>query len=203
MGWRHRDILIRWIASGALNEDLSGIRILNIGPWTGGESILLSSLGAEVDVVEEVSSYRRVVRYLSRMFDLKIEVIGTSIFRLPPTEEGPYDFVYASGVVTHLTDPIIGLRIMYNHLRVGGKCLIETQTSYRDDGQDEFWGPSRPGWVWFNMSRSSLLEMLTAVGFERVNIVDFDDNRRLQLVATKQRIRPMRHHMGASHPAFV
>ena len=55
MGDRHLVLLARYMDDfGAFPRDLSGKRVLDIGCWSGGTSLLFSALGAEVVAVEEV-----------------------------------------------------------------------------------------------------------------------------------------------------
>ena len=40
--------------------------------------------------------------------------------------EKKYDVAYFPGVIYHLSDPVLGLRRLYNGLSDGGACLVET-----------------------------------------------------------------------------
>lgn len=202
MGWRHRDILIRWLENDILPLDLSGHRILDIGPWTGGESCLLAAMGASVYVFEESPENREAIETLARQFQLPIEIRGQSLYELAETESGNYDYVYLSGILAHVSDPVAALRICFNQLKDGGRCLIETSTSYASDGQSEFWGKRRQGRIWWNPSREALLELLHNAGFDQTRIIDFDSNKRIQLSATRTRWSPMELRMGISHPGI-
>ncbi|MBI2067045.1 MAG: radical SAM protein [Deltaproteobacteria bacterium] len=199
LGRRDLNILKSWIRSGEISLNLSGLNILDIGPGLGKEPLLLAKLGACVDVCEESSLYRETLRYLANQFDLKISLKGASIYDLKEAMEGKYDVVYFCGVLSHLSDMIVALRITYNCLKDGGKCLLETQTSYLQTGADEFVGDSRDGFVWNNPSRLTLLELLRTVGYEDIRVIDFDKNRRLQLSATRHRPNPLPFRVGLSH----
>lgn len=203
MANRHKNILYNWIKSGSLPSSLKGMKILDIGPWTGGETFFLSALGAQVDVVEESDIYKDAITYVANQFSLNIRNIGSSLYDL--TLEGndsQYDAVYMSGIVSHLSDPIVGLRTVFNQLKNGGVCLLETQTSYAYDGRDEYWGVDRPGWIWFNLSRDTLLQMLYDVGFRDLEIVDFSENRRIQIVARRNEWFPLGMRMGLSYSSI-
>ncbi len=200
MGWRHQNIIRRWIEYGALPANLDGMQVLDVEPWTGGSSVLLAALGAQVDVVEESNEYREAIEYLAKTFFLPIKVIGPSIFGLSNEESRQYDYIQMCGTLSHLSDPLVALRTAFNHLKDGGRCLIETQTSYAENGEDEFWGPGRLGWVWLNPSRLTLLDLLKAAGFQKTVIVDFDSNRRLQLFGQRDCWTPMISRKGLSVP---
>lgn len=196
MGNRHLDILERFIASGELPPRLEGYRVLDIGCWTGGEAHLMAALGAHVDVVEEHPTYLEATLHVAQALELRVFSAGHSAYEIGHGYTGVYDIVYLSGVISHVSDPITLLRIAFNSLKLDGACLLETQTSYAADGRDEFWGYGRPGWVWWNLSRPTLLEMLYQCGFSKVSIIDFGKNRRLQLSARKGINSPMQMRMG-------
>jgi len=185
MKWRHITILRRFLEYGTIPTNLADVCILDIGAWTGGEALLLAALGARVDVYEESPIYRETIEYLADQFRLPVRVAGSSMYVLAQRESLNYDYVYLTGILSHLSDIVVALRIAFNHLANGGLALIETQTSYSPTGEDEFWGPSREGWVWFNPSRLTILEALKTVGFRNVRIVDFGANRRFQLSAQR------------------
>ena len=46
-------------------EKLGGMRVLDIGAWTGGISLLLAAMGAKVVALEEVVKYSNTVNYLA------------------------------------------------------------------------------------------------------------------------------------------
>ncbi len=198
MGTRHIDVLRGFLSNGVLQIDLSGQRILDIGPWTGGEALLLAALGAVVDFAEEHPDYRDVTVHMAESLGLPVRCVGDSLYNLKHCPPAGYDVVYLSGIITHLSDPVIGLRIAFDRLKKGGICLIETQSSYSPDGKDEFWGGSRPGWVWWNLSRVTILEILRNVGFEAVEIVGFGKDRRIQICARKQNQNLLGMQMGLS-----
>lgn len=198
MGWRHIEILRSFLRAGALPLRLHGLRILDIGPWTGGEALLLAALGAHVEVLEESSLYRETIEHLAASLDLDVIIRGASLYELERSNDLEFDAVYLSGILSHLTDPIVGLRLVYGALKEGGVICLETQTSYAADGRDEFWGPERPGWIWWNMSRGTLLSVVAAAGFTDAEILGFAPNRRIQLAARRQGSRPLAMRMGVS-----
>jgi 2-polyprenyl-3-methyl-5-hydroxy-6-metoxy-1,4-benzoquinol methylase len=184
MGWRHLWNLEVWLSSGALPSELSSNRILVIGPWTGGDAAALASLGASVDVCEEVDAYRSAIAHLCAALRLPLGVVKGSLYELA-TERNAYDIVYCCGVLSHVSDPLVALRIAFNQLRVGGKLLLETSTSYSATGNDEFFGSNRNGWIWHNLSRLTVLEMLRTVGFDGIELVHCDSQSRVHLIAQK------------------
>jgi 2-polyprenyl-3-methyl-5-hydroxy-6-metoxy-1,4-benzoquinol methylase len=180
MGDRHVNILAAFMVEHSLtSEDLRGSRILDIGCWTGGTSLLLAALGAEVLAIEEVRKYADCVRYLKHAFDIgNLTVESRSLYSLDADEfQDRFDFVLYSGVLYHVTDPVLSLRIVFNSLKDGGRCLLETYAGDRKGSYCEYRGAgetsSRPkrgkprwGWNWFVPSLEATGRMMTDVGFE-------------------------------------
>ena len=170
--------------------DLTGKRILDIGVWTGGSSLLLCALGAEVVAIEEVKKYADAVDLLKLAFDIKkLTVFNKSLYDLnDPQFFDQFDYVLFAGVLYHVTDPVIALRIVFNCLKDGGMCLIE---SFATRGRGTFWayhGPnvfgegrkedlSRSGWNWFVPTREALQRVMIDVGFEIVRLDNVQNQR--------------------------
>jgi 2-polyprenyl-3-methyl-5-hydroxy-6-metoxy-1,4-benzoquinol methylase len=165
----------------ALPRDLHGTRVLDIGCWTGGTSLLLAAMGAEVNAIEEVRKYVAAVRYLKHAFDIRrLEVRHQSLYDLTaPDVQDVFDFALFAGVIYHVTDPVLALRHVFNSLRDGGVCLLETMGCSSDQTILEYHGPStitggtaedrnRRGWNWFVPSASAVSRMMQDVGFTDV-----------------------------------
>jgi len=158
--------------------DLSGQRVLDVGCWTGGTSLLLCAMGAEVVAIEEVRKYADAVRYLKKAFGLdRLQVEAMSLFDIPTfADRERFDYVLYAGVLSHVTDPILSFRILFNAMKDGGKCLVETATVKSRDSILTYGGPTavksgsasemnRSGWNWFLPSPSTLKQMMLDVGF--------------------------------------
>ena len=96
-----------------------------------------------------------------------------------PEFQDSFDFVLFAGVLYHVSDPIIALRILFNCLKDGGKILLETAAINSNETILSYQGPtivfggskkdlSRSGWNWFVPSPITLRKMMSDVGF--VNI---------------------------------
>ena len=177
-----RDRHIRIVAdfidrTGAIGLDLSGLRVLDVGCWTGGMSLLLAAMGAEVTAVEEVQKYANATEFLATSFGLTLRVIGSSLYDLGLKPD--FDIVIISGVLYHVSDPILALRIMFNCTKDGGVCLIETEVDPSDKPVARYAGPSRArgnaedrtrqGWNWWVPSVPAFQQMLMDVGFLTVH----------------------------------
>ncbi|HEX9659117.1 MAG TPA: DUF1698 domain-containing protein, partial [Rhodothermales bacterium] len=113
----------------ALPSRLDGLRILDIGCWTGGTSLLLCAMGAaEVVAIDEVKKYVECLQFLKKSFAIdNLEPRHLSLYDLvDPAFQDRFDLVLFAGVLYHVTDPIVALRITFNCLRDGGQCLVET-----------------------------------------------------------------------------
>ena len=112
----------------ALPRDLSGKRVLDIGCWTGGTSLILAQMGASVVAIEEVRKYVDCLEYLRDSFGVSnLEPRNLSLYDLTGDEfQDAFDIVLFGGVLYHLSDPVLGARITFDALRDQGICLLET-----------------------------------------------------------------------------
>jgi 2-polyprenyl-3-methyl-5-hydroxy-6-metoxy-1,4-benzoquinol methylase len=184
MGDRHISLLATYIDRfGALPRDLGGKRILDIGCWTGGTSLLLAAMGADVIAVEEVKKYTDCLQYLTQAFDIPgLEARNLSLYQCVGQDfDDRFDYVLFAGVVYHVTDPVLAFRITFNDLVDGGMCLAETASNSSRRRVVMYEGPgqvlggsinerNRSGWNWFVPSARALHGMMEDVGFTEVRI---------------------------------
>jgi SAM-dependent methyltransferase len=165
---------------GTPSRSLSGLRVLDIGCWTGGTSLLLAAMGAEVFAIEEVRKYADCVNYMKNAFGLEsLTVENRSLYSL--AEEKFYDrfdIALYSGVLYHVTDPVLSLRIVFNSLKDGGTCLLETMATEGKGSFCDYYGAFdtlkrsaadggvRSGWNWFVPSLEAVTRLMTDVGFD-------------------------------------
>lgn len=167
----------------SIPRSFEGRSVLDIGCWTGGTALLLRAMGAKVHAIEEVRKYADCVRFLQECFAVEgLRVEHASLFELDRADVyDRFDIVHYAGVVYHVTDPVLSLRIVYNCLNDGGLCLVETYCDPDPRGVLRFEGPSviafgeerlrnRGGWNWFVPSPSALRSMMAAVGFEEIEL---------------------------------
>lgn len=181
MGDRHVEILATFMSLyGLLPQNLKGMTVLDIGSWTGGMGLLLAGMGARVLGIEEVRKYAESLRYLKHAFAIdNLDVESRSLYSLAhPQYENRFDIVVYSGVLYHVTDPVVSLRILFNCLKDGGICLLETAATdsresicvYGGRRPSETRDASKPftllgGWDWFVPSLAAIENMLMDVGF--------------------------------------
>ncbi|MEL7092738.1 MAG: DUF1698 domain-containing protein [Pseudomonadota bacterium] len=181
MSDRHITLMAEFIESFGLPPDhFSNKDILDVGCWTGGTSLLLNALGAKrVQALEEVRKYANAANSLfSDVYGLSdVSCANISLYQF---EAGTYDHVYFPGVVYHLSDPVLGLRRLYNRLRDGGDILVESQGIVGDglhcrfDSNRALSGDvkdlNRGGWNWFSPTAACLGAWMETAGFEDVQV---------------------------------
>jgi len=179
MGDRHIHILATFATIyGIPPLDLRGKTILDIGCWTGGTSLLLAAMGAEVYAIEEVRKYADCVSYLKEAFGVgNLTVENMSLYSLDQPEFfDRFDMVFYFGVLYHVSDPILSLRIVFNCLKDDGMCFLETMAAEKKGSYCDYlganetlnhpkYGKNRGGWNWFIPSLEALSRMMADVGF--------------------------------------
>jgi 2-polyprenyl-3-methyl-5-hydroxy-6-metoxy-1,4-benzoquinol methylase len=171
MGTRHIWLLSRLMdCFNALPQNLTGKRVLDVGCWTGGISLLLTKMGAEVVAIDEVKKYVDCVNFLAESFGLSnLSAQPLSLYELDKPEFfEAFDHVIFLGVIYHVSDPVIALRHLYNCLKVGGTLHLETMGLDSDQPVCRYEGPSikrgKSGWNWFVPAPPVIRKMLSDVG---------------------------------------
>lgn len=215
MGNRHIVILSAFVTQyNVMGFDLSGKKVLDIGCWTGGTSLLLAALGADVFAIEEVRKYADTVKFIKKAFNIpNLQISSRSLYSLD-TEKffDQFDYVLYSGVLYHVTDPILSLRIVFNALKDGGVCLLETMAIDRNISSCDYHGAQhtlnqvtegklpRVGWNWFIPSILAIERMMEDVGFKVVNANLHKDNRALAVGIRNKHVDMLR--AGLSKPSI-
>jgi len=193
-GWsadRHIDIPAHFVDTFGLPRDLTGKRVLDIGATTGGMSLMLCAMGAtEVVALEEVVKYAETVNYLARSFgiDTRLKCYPRSLFDMLPMFADYFDIVIYSGVVYHVSDPLLSLRLIFAALKDGGQLFMESYAYDSPDCLCRYEGPNtfhrgtqeelnRSGWNYFAPSPSCLEAWCRDVGFQNVTIGPYTDTR--------------------------
>lgn len=186
MGDRHIGVMSHFIKNDALAFDLDGKKVMEIGAWTGGMSMILAAMGASVTTIEEVRKYADCINFLSESFNLDVVAYGQSLYRIEELHlQSLQDVVLMSGVLYHVTDMVMALRVCFDQLKIGGRCLIES--SIVENGIT-YSGPrvvtsgskdkrNRTGWCWFTPSTAAIKAMMEDVGFSNVRVKPTGDGR--------------------------
>jgi SAM-dependent methyltransferase len=132
MGDRHLSLMAQFLEGFGLGADhFAGRRVLDVGCWTGGTTRSLKMMGAAgITALEEVRKYADAARVLTGDIYGHADVICRPA-SLYDFEDGQFDRVYMPGVVYHLSDPVLGLRRLYNRLVDGGDILVDPRPTGR------------------------------------------------------------------------
>eukprot|EP00435_Cladocopium_sp_Y103_P074404 s88_g48.t1 len=180
-----------WVVGYGLPMDtFSGAKILDIGSWTGSTTYALASLGASHIVsVEEAVKYSLFTQYVSDSYQLPVQTISRSLYELEVQEmQEAFDIVYFPGVLYHLSDPMMALRILYNRLKVGGIIIVETMIPmpFAELAYDRITGT---GNNYFTCGPKVLGEWLEDVGFTSIVVGQL---RRTEAIARKEKRESMK-----------
>ena len=186
MGDRHLNMLAQFSVMYDLPEMYFKDKdIIDVGCWTGGTTLLLKMLGAgHVLALEEVQKYANTARrLLEDVYDQKgITCDGTNLYDLQTDKK--YDIVYFPGVIYHLSDPVLGLRRLFNALKDGGVIFVESAGINAKGSVCSFFGNrvghesakaesaeqlNRGGWNWFLPSPLCLERWMSEAGFDDVD----------------------------------
>jgi len=183
MGDRHIEVLANFMTLFPIGaEDFKDKDVFDIGCWTGGTTLLLAALQSRVFAIEEVKKYADMTTYLCRAFGLedRVSVRAASLYTCIGTEyHNRFDIVYCPGVIYHVSDPVLALRILFNSLNDGGIILLESAGINVPEPLCRFEGSriygygtrdrlDRSGWNWFLPSPSALSRMMQEAGFEDI-----------------------------------
>jgi SAM-dependent methyltransferase len=194
MGDRHINLLANFIALFPISiEDFKDKHVFDIGCWTGGTTLLLATLAKNVFAIEEVRKYSEMASYLAKSFGIndRVSVKPLSIYECNSEEfYDLFDIVYFPGVIYHLSDPLLALRILFNSLKIGGFILVESAGINTEEPFCQFDGSliyqcgtkeklTRGGWNWFLPSPSALYRMMKESGFDDIQTRWHDGTKRV------------------------
>jgi tRNA (mo5U34)-methyltransferase len=155
--------------------DLTGKRVLDIGPWDGWFSFEAERRGAQVISIDrqEQPTYLAMHRRLRSGCDYRT----LDLYELPAAGLGRFDIVFCLGVLYHLKHPVLGLEIVASLAKevaivetfiVEGEPEIPRMEFYETDelnGQMDNWvGPTA----------NCVLAMCRTAGFARVEVIGKD-----------------------------
>ena len=201
MDTRHREITAEALHLGMLPPDLKGKQVLDVGCWSGGDLLVLAGLGAEVTAMEEHPVAARASRRLLDLLGLDAPVIEASLYADRQDWAGRFDYAYCSGVIYHVTDPLLLLRILFAYLKPGGEVFLETKATTGEGSVCGYSGTLEKGWNWYAPNETALGRWLVDAGFDANSVrVHRRANGRLLAYGRKTEARALRETAGFSRP---
>lgn len=194
---RHIEIISSFIDDFGLPINLENKNILDIGVWTGGTSLLLAAMGAKVYAIEEVIQYSEMVNFLSKSFGYEdvLRCYSSGLYEFLPMFADFFDYVIYSGVIYHVSDPLLSLREIFTALKDNGTVFLETYGIDDERSVCVYEGPgihssgnakdlNRGGWNYFIPSPLCLERWCQDAGYQHVKIGRYL-NRRIRGAATR------------------
>lgn len=201
MGKRHIEIASEAVSRGMLPSILTGKKVLDIGCWSGGDLLILAGLGGDVTAIEEHPLSGASARRLCELVGCPATVYEMSLYQEKSEWKQQFDIIYCSGVIYHVTDPILFLRICFAYLKVGGQLILETKSYDVENSSCSYSGSLEKGWNWFAPSQEALGRWLVDVGFQIEDIMLYQRPiGRLMSCAQKRALAPLVETAGFSRP---
>lgn len=163
---------------GWMPTDLTGLRVADVGSYTGGIAAIFASRGADLVAIDELASHTAQCDLLADVFGLdNLSTVTDSLYNLEQHfEPGSFDIVFSGGVLYHLSDMLVGLMIARRLLKPGGTLVIETNAvenmneSYANFAR--FFGGS-----WWQPTGLAVADMLEFSGYGDVDVRFYQPGR--------------------------
>ena len=115
------------LAQIGLPEDLSGMRVLDIGARDGFFTFEAERRGAsEVLALDNESPERTGFAIAAELVGSRATYVTENVYSLDPERYGSFDLVLFLGVIYHLRHPLLALDRIYDVCAPGGLLLLET-----------------------------------------------------------------------------
>ena len=201
MSTRHIEITAEALELGMLGPDLRGKEVLDVGCWSGGDLLVLAGLGSQVTAIEEHPVAARAARRMVELLGVQASVLQTSVYSDRREWSGRFDYVYCSGVIYHVTDPLLLLRILFAYLKPGGDVYLETKAVSGEGSLCGYSGTMEKGWNWYAPNEDALGRWLVDAGFDAPSVrIHRRGNGRLLASGHKSEVRGLRETAGFSRP---
>ncbi len=201
MGPRHIEITTEALRLGMMPPSLKGKKVLDVGCWSGGDLLILAGLGGQVTAIEEHPIAAKAARHLLELIGVDAQVLETSLYADKQAWAQQFDYAYCSGVIYHVTDPLLLLRILFAYLKPGGSVFIETKGVTGEGSICSYSGTLEKGWNWYAPNETALGRWLVDAGFDTRSVrVYRRENGRLLASGQKTENRTLRETAGFSRP---
>jgi tRNA (mo5U34)-methyltransferase len=179
----------RYVPHYGLPDDMTGMRVLDVGTWDGFWAFLMEERGADVvalDLDDEADldwpprlrpdTYPEEPRgagfaIAKQRRGSSVERVSRSIYHATPDELGTFDLVFCGSVLMHLRDQFLALERIAGLCGEGGSMICATEYHRRAGlapfSASVFCGDHNP-WVFWMPSLKTWKRMIWAAGFERV-----------------------------------
>jgi len=162
-----------------LPADLTGKRVLDIGPWDGYYTFEMERRGASVTAIDYVDL--DTFRTLHRAFSSQAAYLRLDVYELDPAIHGQFDIVLCLGVLYHLKHPLLAMEKIC--AVTSGVCVFDT---FVVDGEARLQGIQPPmpyaefyegielaGQVdnWCGPTVSAVEAWIRAAGFARAEVL--------------------------------
>jgi 2-polyprenyl-3-methyl-5-hydroxy-6-metoxy-1,4-benzoquinol methylase len=201
MGPRHCEIVAECLSLGYVPDALAGARVLDVGCWSGGDALILAGMGAKVTAVEEHPLSAKAASGLFELVGADIDIHVHSLYSDRQDWAGAFDVVYASGVIYHVTDPLLFARLCFAYLKPGGRVVLETKASDAPGSVCGYSGTLEKGWNWYAPNVEAMGRWLVDAGFPQSTVgVSVRSNGRLLASAVKTAAARLPETAGFSRP---
>jgi len=110
-----------------LPEDLSGLRILDLGARDGYFSFECERRGAkEVVALDYVPSDQTGFEICKKILNSKVNYVNNNVYSIDKGSIGDFDLVLCLGLIYHLRHPVLAIDRIYDVLKVNGTLILET-----------------------------------------------------------------------------
>jgi len=201
MGTRHMEIAAEGLQLGMLPPDLRDKEILDVGCWSGGDLLILAGFGGRVTALEEHPKAAGAARRLIELLGVGASVVESSLYADNREWAGRFDNAFCSGVIYHVTDPMLFLRLLFAYLKPGGNVFLETKATAAGGSVCSYSGTLEKGWNWYAPNETALGRWLVDAGFDAPSVrVHRRSNGRLLACGCKTGARALRETAGFSRP---
>ena len=167
------------LAGFQLPLDLTGRRVLDVGPWDGYFAFEMERRGADVTAIDYVDL--DTFRALHRAMKSRVDYRRMDVYEIDPKIHGTYDIVLFLGVLYHLKHPLLALEKIC--AVTTDECIVET---FVIDGESSRQGIQPPvpflefyehdelgGQLdnWFGPTVSAVESLVRAAGFASAEVL--------------------------------
>lgn len=158
---------------------LDGMRVADIGCFTGGLALLMAERGAQVVyAVDEIPEHTHQCAFVADVLNARaVRPMCKSLFDLAEAiPAGSLDIIVLSGVLYHLSDMLVGLHVLRQLLKPGGTLLIESNAV--DDFEHSYANFGRfYGGMWWQPTGLCIQDMCEFMGFRDGAVRFYHENR--------------------------